>query len=88
MGKIISKDGISPDPEKSQILLDMSRPETVADLMQFVCAMNWLRSSLPDYVRVMAPLSNLLERLLAPTPKRNKNNAKRFKLDASVWLLE
>ena len=44
VGKIISADGISPDPEKTQILLDMSRPETAADLMQFVCAMNWLRS--------------------------------------------
>jgi hypothetical protein len=88
VGKIISEDGVSPDPEKTQILLDMSRPETAADLMQFVCAMNWLRSSLPDYTRVMAPLSNLLERLLASTPKRNKNNAKRLKLDDSVWLLE
>ena len=88
MEKIISEDGVSPDPEKTQILLDMSRPETAADLMQFVCAMNWLRSSLPDYTRVMAPLSNLLERLLASTPKRNKNNAKRLKLDASVWLPE
>ena len=85
VGKIISEDGVSPDPEKTQILQDMDRPETAADLMQFVCAMNWLRSSLPDYVRVMAPLSNLLERLLASQTKRTKNHAKRIKLDANIW---
>ena len=88
MGKIISEDGISPDPAKTQALQNMGRPETAADLMQFVCAMNWLRSSLPDYVRVMAPLSNLLEHLLVSSSKRSKKEAKRIKLNASVWLPE
>ena len=69
MGKIISEDGVSPDPEKTQILQDMDRPETAADLMQFVCAMNWLRSSLPgglcagdgatfEFARALVSVSN------------------------------
>ncbi len=77
VGKIISGDGIATDPEKTQALQAMARPETAADLMQFVCAMNWLRSSLVDYVRTMSPLANLLERVLASTPKRTKRDAKR-----------
>ena len=88
VGKIISGDGIAPDPEKTKALQDMARPETAADLMQFVCAMNWLRSSLVDYVRTMSPLSNLLEQALASTPKRTKRDAKKIKLTQGLWTEE
>jgi Reverse transcriptase (RNA-dependent DNA polymerase) len=60
-GRLISADGIRFDPKGLQTLKEMHTPETVADLYQFVCAMNWMRVSIPDYAQLMAPLTFLME---------------------------
>ncbi len=66
-GRLISANGISAQPEKIEALVAMQIPKTAADLQQFLCAMNWLRTCLPDFVRVAAVLSDLLEIALRKT---------------------
>ena len=54
--KVYSQGRVSHDPVRLQDLSDMRRPETAAELMKFLQAMNWLRTSLPRMAEVVAPL--------------------------------
>jgi hypothetical protein len=59
-GRIISADGVKYDPRHLQGLLDMSPPAMGDQLMQFVCALGWLRTSMPEFTTVIAPLAELM----------------------------
>jgi RNase H-like domain found in reverse transcriptase len=41
----------------------MSPPTTGDQLMQFVCALGWLRTSLPDFTTLLAPLADLMKKV-------------------------
>ena len=55
-----------------QGLSDMRRPETGAELMQLLQAINRLRTSLPRMAEVVAPLRLFLEELMAGAARRTK----------------
>ena len=57
-------------------LSDMRRPEATAELMKFLQAMNWLRTSLPRMAEVVAPLRLFLEELMTGAARRTKRVAK------------
>ena len=42
-GKIYDGDGVKQEPEKLQGLWYLRSPNTVDELQQFLCGMNWLR---------------------------------------------
>ncbi|KAJ8558820.1 hypothetical protein ON010_g8629 [Phytophthora cinnamomi] len=48
-GRLISGGGISHCPERVAGLVEMHMPKTAADLQQLLCAINWMRSSIPGY---------------------------------------
>ena len=50
-------EGIKHDPTRIQALYDMQYPETAGDLMQFLCAAGWMRSSIVDFARLSKPLN-------------------------------
>ena len=60
-GKKISADGITHDPKRIQGLLDMPAPVTGQDLQQWVCALNWMRQSLPKFNELIVVLDDLLQ---------------------------
>ncbi|POM73380.1 Hypothetical protein PHPALM_9779, partial [Phytophthora palmivora] len=60
-GRIINKDGIGHDPTRIQALRDMPPPTTAAELQQFLCASNWMRTGLVDYSRVARSLQERLD---------------------------
>jgi Reverse transcriptase (RNA-dependent DNA polymerase) len=60
-GRLISEAGVQNDPKGLQTLKEMQTPETGTDLYQFVSAMNWMRTSIPDYALLMARLVQLME---------------------------
>jgi hypothetical protein len=60
-GRLISSAGVRFDPRRAQGLLDLPAPTTGADLQQFVCALNWMRTSIPSFATLIAPLQILLE---------------------------
>ncbi|CAM9877797.1 unnamed protein product, partial [Chrysoparadoxa australica] len=84
-GKILSGDGVRHDPKRIQGLADMGRPETAADLMQFLCSVNWMRTHLPQLAEVAAPLQALLKQKMDGQRKRTKQAAFRLAISAAEW---
>ncbi|POM67663.1 Hypothetical protein PHPALM_16295, partial [Phytophthora palmivora] len=72
-GHLVSGNAVRHDPTRLQALSDLPPPPTIAALQQFVCAANWLRSSLPDYARMAAPLTTKLNDHLTAVGRRNRN---------------
>jgi Reverse transcriptase (RNA-dependent DNA polymerase) len=56
-GRIISGDGVRSDPRRAQGFLDMSMPVSGADLQQFVCALNWMRTATPVLHTISFPFT-------------------------------
>lgn len=61
-GRVISLDGIQHHPRHFESLLSMKRPKVASDLQQLLSATNWMRTSLPNYAAVVAPLHEMLEK--------------------------
>ena len=63
-GKILSGQTVSHDPERTQGLSELRRPETAGELMQFPQAINWMRTSLPCLLYTSpSPRDGLLSRM-------------------------
>jgi hypothetical protein len=85
-GRMISSTGVRFDPRRAQGLLDMPAPTTGADLQQFVCALNWMRTSIPSFDTLIAPLQTLLESVYeAAGGKRTKTAAAKVQLHLASW---
>ncbi|KAF0709107.1 hypothetical protein AaE_012979 [Aphanomyces astaci] len=63
-GGIISGDGVKQDPERIEHLCAIPYPTNAGELQQFVCAMNWLRDSMTEYVQTVGPLQQCLTKAL------------------------
>ena len=59
-GRCISKDGVKYAPKNIQGLQSMPLPKTAGDLQQFICSVNWIRNSIPDFNRKVAKLQQKL----------------------------
>jgi hypothetical protein len=59
--RLVSGSGVRFDPRRIQGLLEMSAPQTGADLQQFLCALNWMRTAIPSFAELVSPLQRLLE---------------------------
>jgi hypothetical protein len=85
-GRLVSGTGVRFDPRRIQGLLEMAAPETRADLQQFVCAVTWMRTSIPSFVDLISPLQDLLESLYAHAGgRRTKTAAARVPLSKVGW---
>jgi hypothetical protein len=60
-GRLISGNCVKFDPARLQELLDMPCPISGADLQKFMCALNWMRSSMPMDNALVSPLNLFLE---------------------------
>jgi hypothetical protein len=59
-GSLITKDGVPINPNNMEALQTMREPQNGADLVQHVAAVNWMRSAVPNYSKVVAPLQAAL----------------------------
>lgn len=83
-GRIVDGDGFKFDPRRMQALTDMKHPEFAGDLQQFLCATNWIRSSIPMYSEVIAPLHNLMELCYKKAGRRTRKSVAKISL-AGLW---
>ena len=60
-GKVYSEGQVSHNRECLSGLTSMRRPQTVGELMQFLQAVKWLRTSLPRLAEIVEPLRALME---------------------------
>lgn len=84
-GRVISPEGIRQDPARIDTLLNMDRPTLGGQLQQFVCAMQWLRSSTPNFQALIKPLHEFLESVYAHAGKRTKRVVAQVSLDSLGW---
>ena len=68
-GRWYSAGQLRHDPERIQGLLDMTKPSTASQLMQFLCSVNWMRGCIVQYNLLVAPLQQLLTTCLSKTKR-------------------
>jgi transposase InsO family protein len=59
-GRIFSADGVSFDTTYINAITQMSKPSNAAELRTYLASANWIRSSIPSFSRLAAPLQELL----------------------------
>jgi hypothetical protein len=72
---LITKDGVRFDPKNMEALQTMQEPQNGADLVQYVAAVNWMRSAIPNYSKRVAPLQAALAKLFEGKIRRTKKAA-------------
>jgi hypothetical protein len=60
-GRIITTEGVQYAPRTMSTLQHMGTPQNGGDLVQYVVALNWMRSRLPQVAEKAASLQYLLE---------------------------
>ncbi|KAJ8524852.1 hypothetical protein ON010_g16264 [Phytophthora cinnamomi] len=71
--------------ERVQDLVEKASPSTAADLQQFVCAMNRMRSSITEFARVAAPLYSILEKAMQTRDHHTKRHLSEVQLSSVGW---
>ena len=77
--KVVAPNGIQVDPNRIQGLMGMGIPGTAGDLMKFLNAANWIRTSIPEFAKVAEPMQKKLTEALN-SRKRTKRIAKGIQL--------
>ncbi|XP_064461755.1 uncharacterized protein K02A2.6-like [Ornithodoros turicata] len=62
LGHVVSKDGIKPDPQKIQAIVDAPQPKNVDELKSFLGTCNFVRKFVPGYAMLAEPLHNLTKK--------------------------
>jgi RNase H-like domain found in reverse transcriptase len=86
-GRIITAEGVRYDPRTMSTLQQMGTPQNGGDLVQYVAALNWMRSSLPLFAEKASPLQDLLEVVYKEAKVRTKKKATSVSLDGR-WTTE
>jgi hypothetical protein len=55
-----------------EALQTMQEPQNCADLVQYVAAVNWMRSAIPNYSKRVAPLQAALAKVFEGKSRRTK----------------
>lgn len=84
-GKLISAGGVRHYPDRVACLRDMPSPRTAGDLQQFLCAVNWMRTSIPNYTALVADLHGILETAATVAKGRKKAQLHRVELARVDW---
>jgi hypothetical protein len=74
-GSLITNDGVRFDPKNMEALQSMHRPQNGADLVQHVAAVNWMRSTIPNYSKRVAPPQAALTKVFVGKSRRTKKSA-------------
>ena len=56
-GREIFAEGIRYEPAQLTALKNMPIPRNAGELQQFLCALNWMRASIPQFTTLTAPLA-------------------------------
>ena len=62
LGHIISKDGVTVDPEKTSSIRSFNRPKNLKELRMFLGCVNYFRRFIPNFAKIATPLNKLLQK--------------------------
>jgi hypothetical protein len=71
LGFEISREGIQPQKDKIQGILNMSEPRNQKDMRRFVGLVNFYRDLYPKRAEILAPLTSLCGKNINSNGKRN-----------------
>jgi RNase H-like domain found in reverse transcriptase/Reverse transcriptase (RNA-dependent DNA polymerase) len=72
---LITKNGVRFDPKNMEALQTMQEPQNGADLVQYVAAVNWMRSAIPRYSKRVTPLQASLAKVFEGKSRRTTKAA-------------
>jgi hypothetical protein len=91
-GRIISAAGVSFDPTFINAITNMTKPVTATQLRTYLASTNWIRSSIPGYTALVAPLQQVLTTALRSaihdSESIKKSAADKVKLQDNGWTQE
>ncbi|GKV15510.1 hypothetical protein SLEP1_g26297 [Rubroshorea leprosula] len=62
LGHVVTKDGISVDPQKIEAVVDWKRPNSVAEIRSFLGLASYYRRFVGDFSRIALPMSRLIRK--------------------------
>ena len=71
LGHVVSKEGISTDPDKITAVTERPQPTTVTEVRSFLGFVSYYRRFIPNFSKVAKPLNQLLQNLEG-TPSQKK----------------
>ncbi|KAF4029245.1 hypothetical protein GN244_ATG19049 [Phytophthora infestans] len=80
-GRILSGDGVRHDPASVEALTNLQPPTTGQELQQFVCAPNWMRTSLRAYNKLIDPPLKFMEKVYEKAGGRKKTQIRKYSWD-------
>jgi hypothetical protein len=74
-GRLITKNGVLFDSKNMEALQTMQETQNGADLVQYVAAVNWMRSAIPNYSKRLVSLQAALAKMFKVKSRRTKKSA-------------
>lgn len=62
LGYIIDENGVQPDPERIQPILDFPRPKTVREVRRLIGMASWYRRFINNFSSITAPISEFIRK--------------------------
>lgn len=62
-GQLVGKHGIRVDPNRLRAIVEWPKPKTVRELMIFRGVCSYLRSKIPSFAKIFAPMDELTQRI-------------------------
>lgn len=59
LGYVLADNGLSPNPDRVQPIMEYKRPTTVKELRRLIGLIGWYRRFIPNAAKILAPLSDL-----------------------------
>lgn len=59
LGFVIGEDGLKPNPEKVEAIVNFRRPTTLKELRRFTAMCQWYMRLIPNYAAIAAPLTDM-----------------------------
>ncbi|GMF20134.1 unnamed protein product [Phytophthora fragariaefolia] len=72
-GKIVDGSGVMHDPSRVNALQTLPLPTNAGELQHFLCAANWLRDSIVDYGRAVAPLQEMFDEVMTGHNRKKRH---------------
>ena len=84
-GRVIDEEGVQFDTTSISSLNVAELPKSAAELCEFVHCMQWMESSIPDFVERVAPVKEVLEEAYRRAGARSKKAIQKSSLAWLSW---